>query len=124
MPAGRAVYLDDHELVRRCMERLLRSAKLDSGTFDHPAAFLTVAKPIEAGCLLLDIRLQGMTNWGHCDRQAVRLQRRGCGRSTADHESHLSPRERQVLDGFMDGHSNKARVCNLGLGDGRSSPRV
>ncbi|UFW46367.1 MULTISPECIES: hypothetical protein [Bradyrhizobium] len=61
MPAGRAVYLDDHELVRRCMERLLRSARLDPVTFEHPAAFL-VAKPIEAGRLLLDIQLQGMTN--------------------------------------------------------------
>ncbi|UFW46368.1 MULTISPECIES: hypothetical protein [Bradyrhizobium] len=29
-----------------------------------------------------------------------------------------------MLDGLMDGHSNKALVYNLRLGGGRSSPRV
>ena len=61
MPAGRTVYvLDDDEPVRRSLERLLRSAKFEPVTFEHPDAFLTAAKTIKAGCLLLDIRLQGM----------------------------------------------------------------
>jgi two-component system response regulator FixJ len=167
MPAGRTVYvLDDDEPVRRSLERLLRSAKFEPVTFEHPDAFLTAAKTIKAGCLLLDIRLQGMNGLEvqqHLNRirrdlpvivvtaqgdiqTAVHAMKAGAidflekpysdrallssiemafatDRQSDNDEvadaarqiAGLSPRERQVLDGLMDGHSNKVIAYNLGL---------
>lgn len=168
MPAGRTVYvLDDDEAVRRSLERLLRSAKFEPVTFQHPDAFLRVAKTIKAGCLLLDIRLQGMNGLEVQQRlnrirrdlpvivvtaqgdiqTAVHAMKAGAidflekpysdrallssietafatGRQSDRHDeiadaarriAGLSPREREVLDGLMDGHSNKVIAYNLGL---------
>ena len=168
MLAGRNVYvLDDDESVRRSLERLLRSAKFEPVTFEHPDAFLTAAKTIKAGCLLLDIRLQGMNGLEvqqHLNRirrdlpvivvtaqgdiqTAVHAMKAGAidflekpysDRAllssiemafATDRQSDyndevadaarriagLSPRERQVLDGLMDGHPNKVIAYNLGL---------
>jgi two-component system response regulator FixJ len=168
MPTGRTVYvLDDDEAVRRSLERLLHSAKFEPVTFEYPDAFLIAAKTIKTGCLLLDIRLQGMnglevqqhlnsirrdlpvivmTSQGDI-QTAVRAMRAGAidflekpysdrallssiemafatGRqSDRDDEiadasrriAALSPREREVLEGLMDGHSNKVIAYNLGL---------
>ena len=168
MPAGRTVYvLDDDKPVLRSLELLLRSAKFEPVTFEHPDAFLTAAKTIKAGCLLLDIRLQGMNGLEVQQRlnrirrdlpvivmtaqgdiqTAVRAMRAGaidflekpysdrallssiemafatgkqsdCNDEVADAARRiagLSPREREVLDGLMDGHSNKVIAYNLGL---------
>ncbi|MGY8676586.1 response regulator [Bradyrhizobium sp. UFLA05-153] len=167
MPAGRTVYvLDDDESVRRSLERLLRSANLEPVTFEHPGAFLTAAKTIKAGCLLLDIRLQGMNGLEVQQRlntirrdlpvivvtaqgdiqTAVHAMKAGAidflekpysdrallssiemafaGRQSDRNDeiadaarriAGLSPRERDVLDGLIDGHSNKVIAYNLGL---------
>jgi two-component system response regulator FixJ len=168
MPVGRTVYvLDDDESVRRSLERLLRSAKFEPVTFKHPDAFLTAAKTIKAGCLLLDIRLQGMNglevqlhlNKIRRDLPVIVMTAQG-DIQTAVHAmkagaidflekpysdrallssietafatarqfdrndeiadatrriAALSPREREVFDGLMDGHSNKVIAYNLGL---------
>jgi two-component system response regulator FixJ len=62
MTPERTVYvLDDDEAVLRSLERLLRSANFEPITFDHPDRFLTAAKTFKTGCVLLDVRLPGMS---------------------------------------------------------------
>jgi two-component system response regulator FixJ len=72
--AERTVYvLDDDAAVLRSLERLLRSANFEPVTFDHPAAFLTAARTFKTGCVLLDVRLPGMSG---LDVQAQLLKMR------------------------------------------------
>lgn len=62
MPAERTIYvLDDDEAVLRSLEHLLISANFEPVTFDHPDQFLAAAKTFKTGCVLLDIRLPGMS---------------------------------------------------------------
>src|ERR1700720_2520985 len=62
MAAERTVYvLDDDDAVLRSLERLLSSANFKPITFDHPSVFLTAAKTFKTGCVLLDVRLPGMS---------------------------------------------------------------
>lgn len=56
------VYLvDDDASVRRGLGRLLRSAGYDVVTCDTPEAYLALAPYRKPSCLLLDIRMPGMT---------------------------------------------------------------
>jgi two-component system response regulator FixJ len=72
MTAERTVYvLDDDAAVLRSLERLLSSANFEPITFDHPHAFLMAAKTFKTGCVLLDVRLPGMSG---LDVQAQLLQ--------------------------------------------------
>jgi two-component system, LuxR family, response regulator FixJ len=62
MPVERTVYvLDDDQAVLRSLERLLSSANYEPITFDRPDLFLTAAKTFKTGCILLDVRLPGMS---------------------------------------------------------------
>ena len=62
MPVERTVYvLDDDQAVLRSLERLLSSANYEPITFDSPDLFLTAAKTFKTGCVLLDVRLPGMS---------------------------------------------------------------
>jgi two-component system response regulator FixJ len=62
MAAERTVYvLDDDHAVLRSLERLLSAANFEPITFDHPDAFLEAAKTFKTGCVLLDVRLPGMS---------------------------------------------------------------
>jgi two-component system response regulator FixJ len=62
MATERTVYvLDDDDAVLRSMERLLSSANFEPITFGHPNAFLAAAKTFKTGCVLLDVRLPGMS---------------------------------------------------------------
>ena len=62
MLADRTVYvLDDDEAVLRSLERLLSSANFDPITFERPDLFLTAARTFKTGCVLLDVRLPGMS---------------------------------------------------------------
>jgi two-component system response regulator FixJ len=62
MATERTVYvLDDDDAVLRSLEWLLRSANFKPITFDHPSVFLTAAKTFKPGCVLLDVRLPGMS---------------------------------------------------------------
>ena len=62
MAIERTVYvLDDDHAVLRSLERLLSSADFEPVTFDHPGPFLEAAKTFEAGCVLLDVCLPGMS---------------------------------------------------------------
>ena len=61
MATERTVYVLDDDAVLRSLERLLSSANFKPITFDHPSVFLTAAKTFKTGCVLLDVRLPGMS---------------------------------------------------------------
>src|SRR5712671_5157695 len=74
MATERTVYvLDDDAAVLRSLERLLSSANFKPVTFEHPNIFLTAATTFKAGCVLLDVRLPGMSG---LDVQAQLLKMR------------------------------------------------
>ena len=74
MAAERTVYvLDDDPAVLRSLERLLSSANFEPITFDHPDTFLKAAKTFKTGCVLLDVRLPGISG---LDVQAQLLKMR------------------------------------------------
>lgn len=53
--------IDDDADVRDALSLLMRSAGLASATFASARDFLTRLNPRDAGCLILDIRMPGMT---------------------------------------------------------------
>jgi two-component system response regulator FixJ len=62
MTTERTVYvLDDDAAVLRSLERLLNSANFEPVTFERPDLFLMAAKTFKTGCVLLDVRLPGMS---------------------------------------------------------------
>jgi two-component system, LuxR family, response regulator FixJ len=74
MATERTVYiLDDDAAILRSLERLLSSANFEPIAFDHPDHFLTAAKTFKTGCVLLDVRLPGMSG---LDVQAQLLKMR------------------------------------------------
>jgi len=74
MATERTVYvLDDDDAVLRSLKRLLSSANFEPVTFDRPDAFLAAARTFKTGCVLLDVRLPGMSG---LDVQTQLLQMR------------------------------------------------
>ena len=55
--------IDDDESVRRSFERLLRSAKLDAKTFSCAEEFLNSLRKNETGCIIMDLRMPGLTGF-------------------------------------------------------------
>jgi len=53
--------VDDDESIRRALKRLLRSMGYHAVTFDSAEEFLEATSCGGEGCLVLDIRLPGMT---------------------------------------------------------------
>ena len=53
--------IDDDDAVRESLAFLLETADLTVKTYDSAARFLEQALPAEAGCLITDIRMPGMT---------------------------------------------------------------
>jgi len=53
--------VDDDESVRKAMERLMRSADYRAETFSSAEDFLNRARHEDGGCLILDIRMPGMS---------------------------------------------------------------
>lgn len=53
--------VDDDEDVRKAIAWLLSSVKLDAQCFDSAPAFLDHYQPRQAGCLVLDVRMPGMS---------------------------------------------------------------
>jgi RNA polymerase sigma factor (sigma-70 family) len=53
--------LDDDELVRRALERLFRSVGIECKTFADPEEFLAIERPPGPACLVLDVRMSGMS---------------------------------------------------------------
>jgi len=59
--AERVYVVDDDESVRRALQRLLRSAGYHAVTFESAEDFIDSTPGGGEGCLILDIRLPGMT---------------------------------------------------------------
>ncbi len=53
--------VDDDESVRASLRFLLRSAGLESGAFGSASEFLATYDPAQPGCLVLDVRMPGMS---------------------------------------------------------------
>ncbi len=53
--------IDDDEAIRDALEWLLRSRKLPSTTWDSAETFLATWTPDWRGCIVLDIRMNGMS---------------------------------------------------------------
>ena len=78
MPSQRldshTIYIvDDDDSVRRALSRLLRSAGMDCESFSSGEALLDHLPDDARGCLIMDIRMTGLTGY---DVQA-RLRKRG-----------------------------------------------
>jgi len=63
MSEDRAVVfvVDDDESMRRSLATLLRSVGLDARVFSSPQEFMRAERPDAPGCLVLDVRLPGMS---------------------------------------------------------------
>ena len=61
MPVTRAFVVDDEEIVRKSLERLLRVIGIESRGFPSAEAFLASYSGDDSGCLLVDIRMPGMS---------------------------------------------------------------
>ena len=53
--------VDDDESMRRSLATLLRSVGLDARVFPSPQDFMRAERPDAPGCLVLDVRLPGMS---------------------------------------------------------------
>ncbi len=53
--------LDDDELIRRALARLFDSVGLQCRTFDSPEEFLDIDRPDGPCCLVLDVRMSGLS---------------------------------------------------------------
>ena len=53
--------IDDDELVRAAIQSMLKSVGLRSETFGTPQEFLRSKRPDEPSCLILDVRLPGVS---------------------------------------------------------------
>jgi two-component system, LuxR family, response regulator FixJ len=72
--AGKVYIIDDDEAVRDSLSWLMQSAGIDAQTFDSAGVFLEACNERLNGCLLLDIRMPGMSG---LELQAA-LNQRGC----------------------------------------------
>ena len=61
MNAGKVLVVDDDASVRKSLRRLIRAAGYDVETLEDAAAYLARAAERPPACLILDIRMPGMS---------------------------------------------------------------
>jgi FixJ family two-component response regulator len=61
MPVPHAFVVDDEEIVRNSLGRLLRAIGIPNSGFASGEAFLEHYRGDERGCLIVDIRMPGMS---------------------------------------------------------------
>ena len=61
MNAGKVLVVDDDASVRKSLRRLIRAAGYDVETLEDAAAYLERAAERPPACLILDIRMPGMS---------------------------------------------------------------
>ncbi len=61
MPIPHAFVVDDEEIVRNSLGRLLRAIGVPSSGFASAESFLDAYRGTEQGCLIVDIRMPGMS---------------------------------------------------------------
>jgi two-component system response regulator FixJ len=64
--------VDDDHAVRDALELLLESASLKTASFENAATFLDTCTPDQTGCLVLDIRMPGMSGMELQDSMSTR----------------------------------------------------
>lgn len=69
-PKAVVFVVDDDETVRKSLESLLRSAGLNVETFASAQEFLAVPRAAAPGCLVLDVRLPGLSGLELQERMA------------------------------------------------------
>jgi two-component system response regulator DctR len=74
MAVAHAFVIDDEEMVRTSLGKLLRAIGVPATGFASAEAFLTSYRGDERGCLIVDIRMPGMNGLDLVDA----LQQRGC----------------------------------------------
>lgn len=173
MPTDQTIHvIDDDDAARDSLAFLLQSADLNVVTYDSAKSFISSLPKANAGCVITDVRMPGMSGvdllrrlkelgieipiiviTGHGDVQlAVEAMKTGAvdflekpfddevmlasvrtalsKRERATHHdaerlalherlAALSSREREVLEGLVEGHPNKVIAFNLGI-----SPRT
>jgi FixJ family two-component response regulator len=67
--------VDDEESVRRALERLLRSAGIETETFASGSAMLEDLARCEPDCVVLDLHMPGMSGFEVQERLAARARR-------------------------------------------------
>ena len=58
---GLVSVVDDDVSVRKSLDRLIRSVRLEVRVFGSAEEFLSSDRPCKADCLILDVRLPGMS---------------------------------------------------------------
>jgi FixJ family two-component response regulator len=61
MPPSITYIIDDDPMLRNALQTLLRSVSLESENYSSCTEFLKAPKPDLPGCMLLDVRLPGMS---------------------------------------------------------------
>lgn len=56
--------VDDDQAVREALQRMLRSHGFATAVFSSAEQFLASGRPCDEFCLILDVRMPGMTGWG------------------------------------------------------------
>lgn len=56
--------VDDDQAVREALQRMLRSYGFATAVYDSAEQFLASSRPCAASCLILDVRMPGMTGLG------------------------------------------------------------
>ena len=162
--------VDDDEAVRSSLKWLINSVDIEVQTFAGASEFLDIALPDRPACLIVDVRMPGMSGLelqrqlvdrsinlpvivitGHGDvEMAVRAMKAGAfdfiqkpfndqvlldllqsalekhaeqSKETAERRritarmDELTERERQVMNGIVDGESNRQIAARLGLSE-------
>jgi len=68
---GTVFVVDDDPAVRRALERLIRSVGLEAHSFASAAEFLGHAVPVHPACLVVDVRLPGLSGLDLQERLAA-----------------------------------------------------
>ncbi len=55
--------IDDDQAVREALQRMLRSYGFATAVFASAEQYLAAGRPYDESCLILDIRMPGMTGW-------------------------------------------------------------
>ena len=62
-PSSIVFVVDDDSLIREALRRLIRSVGLEVETFSSAQEFLQAKRPDAASCLILDVRLPGLSGF-------------------------------------------------------------
>ena len=100
MPASQCAIavVEDDASYRRALERLLRASGFEAHTFASAEEFLGSAAPESHACLILDIRLPGMSGFDLLDHLTASCQLRPAILITGQDQDSLRERVSRIPD--------------------------